>query len=259
MSRPQALITGASSGIGAEFARQLAARGHDLILVARRGDRLRALAGELGVPCEVVEADLATDEGVGAVVERIGRAERLECLVNNAGFGLRGKFLASEAEPQVRMHRLHVLATVELTHAALAGMVKRGKGAVINVASVAGFALSAGSVSYNATKHWMNVFTEGLHLELKLAGSPVRVQALCPGYTYSEFHDVAEMDRAAIPKSLWLTARFVVSESLRGLEKGELFVIPDWRYRWFVRLSRLWPMAVRHRMAIQAGQRMKRV
>lgn len=262
MIRPQALITGASSGIGAEFARQLAGRGCDLILVARRAGRMEDLVRELppGGAHEIVTADLSTLEGVALVVERIRTAApRLEYLVNNAGFGVRGMFAGSEAGPHEQMHRLHVMATVSLTHAALAGMLARERGAIINVASVAGFALSAGSVSYNATKHWMNVFSEGLYLELRLANSPVRVQALCPGYTYSEFHDVAEMDRAAVPKSLWLTAPFVVRESLRGLERNQAFVIPDWRYRWFVRISRLWPQWLRHRMAIAAGRRMKRV
>ena len=118
------------------------------------------------------------------------------------------------------MHRLHVLATMRLTHAALANLVPRGTGGVINVASVAGFAQAPGSVSYNATKAWMNSFTEGVAMELSIKGPPVRVQALCPGFTLSEFHDVLDVDRGAIPKSLWMSADFVVEESLRGFEPG---------------------------------------
>jgi short-subunit dehydrogenase len=258
-----ALITGASSGLGATFARHLSQRGVDLIVVARRQDRLADLAAKLQtedrIRCEILAADLATDEGVARVVERIASQEPLDYLINNAGFGTRGLFFDGDVAPQETMHRLHVLATLALTHAALRKMVARGQGSIINVASVAGFALSAGSTSYNATKHWMNVFTEGLHLELQLKNSPVKVQSLCPGYTYSEFHDVAGMDRKLIPLSLWLDADYVVAESLRALDKGELFVVPGARYRWFVRLFPHLPRWVRHRVAIKAGRRMKRI
>jgi hypothetical protein len=258
-----ALITGASAGIGAEFARQLADRQCDLILVARRLDKLDGLARELrsakGIRVETLAADLASDEGIRAVAEKIRATPELDYLINNAGFGTRGVFHQTDAGPQEQMHRLHVLATVALTHAALPAMVRRSRGNIINVASVAGFVMSAGSVSYNATKHWMNVFTEGLYLELEMAGSPVRVQALCPGYTYSEFHDVAGVSRSTVPASLWLNAGFVVRESLAGLEHNRLFVIPDWRYRGFVAVTRYFPRWLRHRLAIAAGRRMKRI
>lgn len=258
-----ALITGASAGLGATFARHLSQRGANLILVARRADRLRELAAKLQaedrIECEVIVADLATDAGVASVVERIESGAPLDYLINNAGFGTRGLFFHGDVAPQETMHRLHVLATLALTHAALRRMVERGQGSVINVASVAGFALSAGSTSYNATKHWMNVFTEGLHLELQLAKSPVKVQALCPGYTYSEFHDVAGMDRKLIPLGWWLDADFVVAESLQALDRNQLFVVPGARYRWFVRLYPHLPRWVRHRLALKAGRRMKRV
>jgi len=253
-----ALITGASAGLGAEFARQLAGRGVSLILVARRAERLQALQAELGVACEVLRADLATDAGVASVVARLQQLPALDYLVNNAGFGTRGRFFEQGVAPQETMHRLHVMATLQLTHAALAKMVPRAQGAIINVASVAGFAMSAGSTSYNATKHWMNVFTEGLYLELKTAGSPVRMQALCPGYTVTEFHDVAGMDRAVIPAGLWLQARDVVAESLNALDRNQLFVVPGARYRWFVRLYPHLPRWVRHQLAYKAGRRMKR-
>lgn len=257
------LITGASSGLGATFARQLAQRGVNLVLVARREDRLRELAARLKaeerIDCEILVADLATDEGVARTVERLRAFDTIDYLVNNAGFGTRGLFFEGEIAPQETMHRLHVMATLHLTHAALRKMVPRRQGAIINVASVAGFALSAGSTSYNATKHWMNVFTEGLSLELKIARSPVKLQALCPGYTYSEFHDVSGMDRKVIPPGLWLDADYVVAESLKALNTGQLFVVPGARYRWFVRLYPHLPRWVRHRLAVKAGQRMKRI
>ena len=229
---PTALITGASSGIGAEFARQLAARGFDLILVARRRERLEKLASELGgVHVEVLAADLTAEAELAVVEQRLATAENLELLVNNAGFGTRGKFFEADLDGQLRMHRLHVLAPMRLTHAALPGMVARAKGGVINVSSVAAFGSTPGGVSYCATKAWMNRFSEALALELRSVGSPVRVQALCPGFTYTEFHDVMGMDRKSIPAGWWTPAQQVVAASLRGLDRGKLVVIPGLRYR----------------------------
>lgn len=233
--RKLAAITGASAGIGAMFARKLAARGYDLLLIARREDRLKSLAEELGtahhVTAQVLRGDLAKSGDLERVAERIERAEKLELMVNNAGFGLHGLFFESEVEGQMEMHRLHALATVRLTHAALRNLVPRDAGGIINVASVAGFGQAPGSVSYNATKAWMISFTEGIAIELASRNSAVRVQALCPGFTLSEFHDVVGMDRSGVPKSLWMTADFVVEESLRGLDRGKLIVVPGWRYK----------------------------
>jgi short-subunit dehydrogenase len=236
--RKLAVITGASSGIGAMFARKLAARGYDLLLVARREERLRSLATELSetyhVSGDVMAADLAADADRDRVAERIRSAPNLSLLVNNAGFGTLGFFADADLESQMQMHRLHVLATVHLTHAALSNLVPRAEGGVINVSSVAGFGQSAGSVSYSATMAWMNTFTAGLYSEMQVQKSPVKMQALCPGFTLSEFHDVAHVDRSPIPQSLWMTADFVVNESLRGFDEGKLFVIPGWRYQLIV-------------------------
>ncbi len=260
--RPLALVTGASAGIGATFARQLAVRGCDLILVARRVERLQALAAELqathGAKCEVLAADLAVDADVARVAERIHEVPRLDYLINNAGFGTKGKYFHADLLGQVNMHRVHVLAIVQLTHAALKKMVEQQAGGIVNVSSVAGFTLSGGGTSYSATKHWLNTFTEGLYLELRSSGSPVKVQALCPGFTYSEFHDVIEVDRSVVPETLWLSADFVVSESLRGLDRGQLFVIPDFRYRWLVRLLALVPSPLIYWGAIRGGRRLRR-
>jgi uncharacterized protein len=243
--RKLAVITGASSGIGAMFARKLAARGYDLLLVARREDRLRSVAVELSetyhVPADVLAADLAADADRARVAERIRSTPNLGLLVNNAGFGTLGFFADNDVESQLQMHRLHVLATVHLTHAALENLIPRGEGGVINVSSVAGFGQTAGSVSYGATKGWMNDFTAGLYAELEVQHSPVKMQALCPGFTLSEFHDTLGMDRSPIPKSLWMTADFVVSESLRGFDEGKLFVIPGWRYKLLAMFLRTLP------------------
>ncbi|HVW85965.1 MAG TPA: SDR family oxidoreductase, partial [Bryobacteraceae bacterium] len=228
---PVALITGASSGIGETFARRLAARGYDLILVARRTERLEQLARELPTRTEAIGADLATEEGLQVAREAILGCERLEMLVNNAGFGTLGRFWEADPEGQDRMCRLHVIATAQLTHAALAGMTARGRGAVINVSSVAAFSTSEGNVSYCSTKAWINSFTEGLDIELRGIQSPVRVQALCPGFTVTEFHETLGVDRGKIPSFLWMTADEIVDTSLRALAGREVIVIPGWKYK----------------------------
>lgn len=257
-----ALVTGASSGIGAVYAGRLAAQGYDLILVARRRDRLEQLAGELqarhGVEAEVLAADLAEEADLRKVEERIARAADLEFLVNNAGFGTRGLFFEAAAEGQDRMHRLHVLATVRLCRAALPGMVARGKGNLVNVSSVAAFAQNPGSASYCATKAWMNSFTEGLYLELAAAGSPVRAQALCPGFTLTEFHDRSGIGRNHAGASWWLSAQDVVDASLRGLARRKLFVVPGWRYKMYVFLVKALPVFVVRSLALRFQGRFRR-
>ncbi|MBI4905232.1 MAG: SDR family oxidoreductase [Acidobacteria bacterium] len=245
-----ACITGASSGIGAEFARQLAARGYDLLLVARREERLRQLAATLPVECECLPADLSIPSTRHQLAERLRGEARLQLLVNNAGFGSRGLFWESDLPRQREMHEVHVMTTVDLTHAALANMVAGGSGGVINVASVASFAQSRGSVSYCATKSWMLVFTEAIALELRGAGSPVRIQALCPGFTYSEFHDVIQVDRTQMPSWLWMHAVDVVRASLQGLDQDKLVVVPGLIYRLMAAILPRLPRALR--MALQS-------
>jgi uncharacterized protein len=253
-SFPAALITGASSGIGETFARKLAGRGYRLILVARRKERLEKLASEL-IHAEVLKADLAVDSDLKAVEQRIASEPLLEFLVNNAGFGVPGLFWEANAEAQDRMHRVHINAIERLTRAALKGMVERHKGNIINVSSVAGFLHTPYAVSYCSTKAWINSFTEGLYVELKSIHSPVRVQALCPGFTHSEFHDVIGMDRSVIPRSLWTTAEDVVDTSLRGLERNRMIVVPGWRYRLFLGIFPRIPKFLRHPLSIKYGIR----
>jgi uncharacterized protein len=248
-----ALVTGASSGIGEVFARKLSGSGYRLILVARRKDRLHKLAEELR-EAEVLTADLSIDSDLQKVLDRITAEPELEFLVNNAGFGVQGLFFEAPLEAQDKMHRLHIIAIERLTHAALGGMVERRKGNIINVSSVAGFLATPYNTSYCATKAWINTFTEGLYLELKAARSPVRIQSLCPGFTYSEFHDVARMDRSVIPRSLWMSAEDVVDTSLRGLERNRLIVIPGWRYRLFTGIYPFIPRSLKHTLAIKYGR-----
>jgi short-subunit dehydrogenase len=260
-----AAITGASSGIGAVFARKLAARGYDLLLIARREDRLRSLASELAqtyrIAADFLVADLALDSDLERTAERIRNQPRLGLLVNNAGFGTHGFFWEADVRSQEQMHRLHVLATMRLTHAALANLTavdSQFAGGVINVASVAGFGQSPMNVSYCATKTWMVSFTEGVAIELSIKAPNVRIQALCPGFTLSEFHDVLGMDRSAIPKSLWMSADFVVEESLKGFDRGKIFVIPGWRYKLIVAMTKACPGPLMRKLAAIGARRLRR-
>lgn len=257
MARPLALVTGASSGIGETFARRLSRDGYALVLVARRRELLEKLAQELG-RAEVLPADLTDHTDLRVVEERIAAAPNLEFVVNNAGFGTMGVFWQSDLEAQVRMHELHVMTTVRLTHAALRAMVPRGKGALINVSSVAAFGTAPGSVSYSATKAWMNTFTEGLDMELKTQGSAVRVQALCPGFTITGFHEAAHMNRNTVPAWMWMKAEDVVDASMKGLAKGQVFVVPGTFYKGLVKMQGLMPRSARAAMAIRFARRTKR-
>jgi len=256
--RPVALITGASAGIGAVFAEKLAARGFDLILLARRADRLHDLAARMkekhGIACRTLEADLARDEGLQAAVEAVNACESLDLLVNNAGFGTRGFLYEAPTELQERMHRLHVLATMRLTQAALRSMVQRARGGIINVSSVASFMQTPGNVSYCSTKGWMTSFTEGIAMELKMTGSPVKVQALCPGFTVTEFHEVMGVGRGHAPGKWWMSAEEVVEASLHGLDRGKWLVVPGTGYKIIVWLMGVLPRRLKWWIALRRSR-----
>ena len=249
-SKPVALITGASSGLGAVFATKLAARGYDLILVARRTEKLKIFNN-----AEIISADLGTRQGTDAVVAAIERNPQLELLVNNAGFGTKGRFWETDLAGQEQMHQLHIMAVMRLTRAALAGMVPRNKGAVINVSSVAAFGTSEGNVSYCATKAWMNNFTLGLDVELRALKSPVKVQALCPGFTITEFHDTMGVSRSPIPGFLWLKADDVVEASLSGLNRNNPILVPTWKYKFVVACMKLLPGSITRSARPSLGKR----
>ena len=244
MSVGTALVTGASAGIGREFCRQLAVRGLDLVLVAPDAARLDALAKELGsahgVRVEALPADLTRDADVDRVVERAANDPALTLVVNNAGFGTVGSLAAAPPAQQEAMLRLHVLAPMRLTRAALPGMLSRRRGGIINVSSVAGFIYSPGNVNYCASKAYLTTFTEGLALET--AGTGVTVQALCPGFTHTEFHQRMGPDSRRRPRFMWLTAEGVVRASLRQLDRGGPVVcVPGLRYKVLVALVGLLP------------------
>ncbi len=247
MMRPDirtALVTGASAGLGAEFARQLAAGGSGLILVARRKDRLEALAVELsgryGVAVEVLPADLLTPDGVGLVEARAASCATLDLLVNNAGTGSPAAFVESDAAYLRGMVQVHASAAVSLARAALPGMIARGRGDVVNVASMAAFSPLSGPV-YGANKAFLVAFS--MNLQAELAGTGVRVQALCPGMTHTEFHDVIKMDTSRIPGFMWMDAPDVVRASLRALGRGRVICIPGWKNRLIAAPERCAPTA----------------
>lgn len=231
-----ALITGASSGIGAAYARELAARGYQLILVARRVERLNSLVEQLGrqygIDAESLAADLSTTEGISKVEKRISELDNLEMLINNAGFGTNCSFSESNLEVETQMVTVHVTAPMRLCRAALPGMLERKKGALINVASVAAFYPLPNNATYAASKNYLVTFSEALQLELLHSG--IRVQALCPGFTLTEFHDnpvVKEhFKRSSIPQWLWMKPEQVVKGSLKGLDKKKVVVAPGFVY-----------------------------
>jgi uncharacterized protein len=244
-TRPLALVTGASSGIGKVYAQKLAARGYDLILVARDGTRLAALADQLlahGARATVVAADLATEAGIAAVEQAIGDAGRLDLLINNAGFGTRGLLADTLMSEQEQMLWLHVIAVNRLSRAALQVMRPARRGGIITVASVASFVNSTGNVNYCATKAYQRSFSEGLAMECAPDG--IRVQALCPGFTYTEFHErMQDPQLQRAPAWLWLSAEEVVEASLRQYEaNGPAICIPGWQYKVAVFLARHTPL-----------------
>lgn len=233
-ARPRALVTGATAGIGAAFVERLAEEGYDLVLVARDGDRLTELAGRLterhGVAVATLPADLATDDGCAAVEARLRAAdEPVDLLVNNAGISLNRSFLRSTVADEERLLRLNVHAVLRLTLAALPGMTERRHGAVINVSSVAGFGAVMPGSTYPASKAWVTNFSQSVAQSVREHG--VRVMALCPGYTRTEFHDRAGINTGKTPDWMWLDAAEVAREALRDLRRGRLVSVPSWRYK----------------------------
>jgi len=232
----RALITGATAGIGAEFARQLAADGWHLVLVARDATRLTESAAELtsrhGRKVETISADLSTDEGCTEVERRLAGGSPVGLVVNNAGVSLNTPFLTSSPEDEARLLRLNVHAVMRLTLAAVQSMVERRSGAVINVSSVSGFGPVMPGSTYPASKAWVTSFSESVGLSARDFG--VRVMALCPGYTRTEYHDRAGIDTSKTPGWMWLRADEVVTGALRDLRKGKLVSVPVWKYKLMV-------------------------
>lgn len=249
-TKRRALVTGASSGIGEAFARQLAKRGYDLVLVARRKERLEKLANELstahGVGVEVNEADLSKAEGVASVEKRLATGD-IELLVNNAGFGTQGEFAGLPLEREMEELDVNVRALVRLTHAALGLMIPRRRGNIINVGSVGAFQAVPYMATYAATKAFVLHFSEGLHEEAKKHG--VTVTCLCPGYVITEFQQVAGMDEGRLPGFGRKTPDQVASTALKSALAGRAIVVPGAANRAMVASAKLSPRFMARQIA----------
>lgn len=248
-----ALITGASSGLGAEYARQLAARGAELVLVARDREALERLAAEIGrvhaTSCEVLVADLTKPRQRDRVTERLADPDRpIEVLVNNAGFGLDLAFERNDIEDEARHLALHVEVPMRLMRAVLPGMLERGSGRVVNVASVAGFIPRS---TYGACKGWLISFSRWANGRYAPRG--VTVTAVCPGFTHTGFHERMGLapGNEGVPAALWLDASDVVTESLRDIARGKAVSVPSLRYKALVALTRLVPPSIAARVGEQ--------
>lgn len=253
--RPVALVTGASAGIGEQFARYLAAGGHDVVLVARDKARLQALADDLesrhGAGSEVLAADLTDEDDIRAVEERLGSDARpVELLVNNAGFGTIGRFDLLPVDREIDEIELNVIAVLRLAHAAAAPMAKRGHGGIVNVSSLASRQPTPNMATYAATKAFVSSFSQSLHVELKDAG--VHVMVLEPGFTHTEFQErlgAADEAEGRVPEFLWATPDTVVESALGDLRRGRAVSVPGWPNKVMAGGSSTLPSAVTRRIA----------
>ena len=256
-ARRRALVTGASAGIGEAFSERLAREQYDLILVARTRDRLEALAKRLvesrGIGVEVLPADLCQPADLRIVEEKLASDPTIDLLVNNAGFGNFGTVAEIDVDRLEAEIRLNVLALVRLTRAVLAPMVARGRGAIINVSSMAGIQPTPFNANYGATKAFVNSFTEAIHEELR--GSGVRVQVLQPGFTRTEFQDRAGIDISNIPTVAWMEAGEVVDASLAALRRGDLVCVPGGMNKAVAAVSGALPRALMRRLSGAAAKR----
>ena len=260
MSGSLALVTGASTGIGAAFARQLAARGDDLVVVARDRSRLDALAAELrgkhGTSVEVLAADLCAPDQLAEVEARLAATDRqpVSTLVNNAGYAVGGPFLGTGRDDLVGQVDLNITALVTLSRAVIPGMVERGRGGILNVASIGAFQPGPQFAVYSATKSFVLQFSEALHVEL--ASSGVAVCVLCPGFTRTGFQAKAGLGASRTPDFLWQTPERVAADGLAALDAGEALCVPGVINKVASFLPRLLPRSVMRTMAGKAAETM---
>lgn len=259
MPRPTAFITGASSGIGAEFARRLAREGYDLVLHGRREHLLAALSRDLaaahGIKAEYVLAELSTPEGADALVERLRRIEHLGMLINNAGSGSTRLFHEEDLAGQEGMVHTHVMAALRLCHAAIPMMKRGGGGSIINVSSIASFTPGRRSATYCAAKSFLTTFSEALHLESGRDG--IRVQALCPGFTTTDFHARLGLTIRPEMRRLFMSPASVVDQSLKDLKRGKVVSVPGWTFRAIRLTARVIPRRLYYAVARRVSERTK--
>ncbi len=262
--RRTALVTGASAGLGAEFARQLAARGHDLVLTARRLERLEALAVELGeahgAASLMVAGDLSRPEAPGEILAAVADAGiEIDVLINNAGYGMPGFYLESDWREHADFLQVMVVAVAQMTHALLPGMVERGHGRVVSVASLAGLIPAPpGHTLYSPAKSFVIKMTEALASEME--GTGVQVGVTCPGFTYTEFHDVVgNRDQVSqLGDHMWMQAADVVRGALDAVDRGQVLHVPGAWNKGVSSVAKLLPHALGHRAAASQGKKVRK-
>jgi short-subunit dehydrogenase len=252
-----ALITGATAGIGAQYARLLAKEGFDLILVARNKNRLastaKSLNKEFGVKVEVLPADLTKPVQLEKVRKRLSDSKKpIEVLINNAGFGINKSFLVSDLSDEQGLLDVLVTAPMRLTHAVLPIMKERNSGTIVNVSSVASW-IAGGS--YSAAKSYLTVLTESLHTELR--PTKIKISALCPGFTRTEFHERGRMKMNGLPNFMWLSAEEVVGKSWRDVNAGKVISIPGWQYLILSSISRFGPRPMVRRIGMNVRKKQR--
>ena len=252
-----ALITGATAGIGAAYAKLLAKEGFDLVLVARDLPRLKGVAKELSklykIKAETIKADLTKPAQLAKVEKRLANNSKpIEVLINNAGFGLKDSFLVSNLAKEQELLDVLVAAPMRLSHAVLPGMIKRNSGSIINVSSVASF-IAGGT--YSAAKSYLTVFSEYLHTELR--DTNIKVSALCPGFTRTEFHARGKMKMSGLPNYMWTTVDQVVAKSWRYVKAGKVICIPGWQYMLLSSIARIAPRPLVRKLGIKIRRKQR--
>lgn len=252
-----ALITGATAGIGAAYAKLLAKEGFDLVLVARDLPRLKGVAKELSnlykIKAETIKADLTKPAQLAKVEKRLANNSKpIEVLINNAGFGLKDSFLVSNLAKEQELLDVLVTAPMRLSHAVLPGMIKRNSGSIVNVSSVASF-IAGGT--YSAAKSYLTIFSEYLHTELR--DTNIKVSALCPGFTRTEFHARGKMKMSGLPNYMWTTVDQVVAKSWRYVKAGKVICIPGWQYMLLSSIARIAPRPLVRKLGIKIRRKQR--
>ena len=252
-----ALVTGATAGIGESFTRLLAAKGFDLVLVARDKKRLAERANSLSkkykVDVEVLQADLSVPAQLARVAKRLSNPKKpIEVLINNAGFGIKDSFLSSNIADEILLMDVLAKAPMQLMHSVLPQMLNRDSGTIINVSSVASF-IAGGT--YSAAKSYLTVHTESLHTELSKTN--IKISALCPGFTHTEFHQRGKMKMSGLPNFMWLEADDVVAKSWRAARNGKAICIPGWQYKTLSTIARFGPRPLVRKLGIKVRARQR--
>jgi len=252
-----ALVTGATAGIGESFTRLLASKGYDLVLVARDKKRLQervhSLAKKYKVEVEILQADLSVPAQLARVEKRLTNSKKpIEVLINNAGFGIKDSFLSSNITDELLLIDVLARAPMQLMHAVLPQMLARDSGTIINVSSVASF-IAGGT--YSAAKSYLTVHTESLHTELSQTN--LKISALCPGFTHTEFHQRGKMKMTGLPNFMWLEADQVVATSWQAAQAGKAICIPGWQYKILSTIARFGPRPLVRKLGIKIRARQR--